>query len=133
MIRGAAATRRGLGAESRLGSPGLVWGFYAPSADAVFSQWQREINAELSDAPAVRSRYIWLRMALFGAGSRLLLVSYITLAAAAPPLKSPAALHIFVRAATKPALFEAGTAVLNSSRCEYREAKHLQDPLQQPI
>ena len=86
------------GSRIALWGPGLVWGFYAPSADAVFSQWQREINAELSDAPAVRSLYIWLRMALFGAGSRLLLVSYITLAAAAPPLKSPAALHIFVRA-----------------------------------
>ena len=60
-------------------------------------------------------------------------VSYITLAAAAALDCTPAALHIFVRAATKPALFEAGTAMLSSSRCEYREAKHLQDPLQQPI
>ena len=51
--------------------------------------WQREINAELSDAPAARASYIWLRMGYEDGREPVSLVSYITLAASsARPLFS---------------------------------------------
>ena len=61
--------------------PGLVWGFYAPSAEVVFLQCQREIDAVVKActgcALSIYMAACWLKQA----ASLGLLVSYITLAA----------------------------------------------------